>query len=110
MQEGMWIMWFFVHWDESQIVNRWQRTEVRRAMTRELVRVGLGGDPRVAFFRAIRPADAGRFTSIGGRGVYLSQKHLLREAAAARHSLLILEDDCLFLPGAADREIGRAHV
>src|SRR3546814_19427682 len=76
-------------------------------MNRELARVGLAGDPRVAFFSAIRPADAGRFTSIGARGVYLSQKHLLREAAAARHSLLILEDDCLFLPGAADRVFGK---
>src|SRR3546814_18560228 len=94
-------MTIFDHCDAIRIVNLAQRTDRRRAMNRELARVGLAGDPRVAFFSAIRPADAGRFTSIGARGVYLSQKHLLREAAAARHSLPILEDDCLFLPGAA---------
>lgn len=100
-------MTIFDHFDAIRIVNLAQRTDRRRAMNRELARVGLAGDPRVAFFSAIRPADAGRFTSIGARGVYLSQKHLLREAAAARHSLLILEDDCLFLPGAADRVFGK---
>src|SRR3546814_1261757 len=79
-------MTIFDHFDAIRIVNLAQRTDRRRAMNRELARVGLAGDPRVAFFSAIRPADAGRFTSIGARGVYLSQKHLLREAAAARHS------------------------
>ena len=76
-------------------------------MDRELARVGLADDPRVAYFSAVRPGDPGPFTSVGARGVYLSQKMLLREAAAARRSLLILEDDCLFLPGATDREFGK---
>ncbi|MBJ7499692.1 MAG: hypothetical protein JHC57_08065 [Sphingopyxis sp.] len=99
-------MTIFDHFDAIRIVNLAQRTDRRREMDRELARVGLAGDPRVAYFSAIRPVDAGRFTSIGAHGVYLSQKMLLREAAAAGRSLLILEDDCLFLPGAADREFG----
>src|SRR3546814_16356979 len=98
-------MTIFDHFDAIRIVNLAQRTDRRRAMNRELARVGLAGDPRVAFFSAIRPADAGRFTSIGARGVYLSQKHLLREAAAARHSLLILEDD-----RSEERRVGKECV
>lgn len=97
-------MRIFDHFDAIRIINLAHRTDRRRAMDRELARVGLAGDPRVAYFSAVRPNDAGRFTSTGARGVYLSQKILLREAAAARRSLLILEDDCLFLPGAVDRE------
>lgn len=98
-------MTIFGHFETIRIINLPQRRDRRRAMVRELARVGLAGDPRVAFFDAIRPADAGAFTSIGARGVYESQKQLLCEAAAANRSLLILEDDCLFLPGAAERNI-----
>lgn len=98
-------MTIFDHFETIRIINLPQRRDRRRAMARELARVGLAGDPRVAFFSAIRPADAGAFTSIGARGVYESQKELLREAASANRSLLILEDDCLFLPGAVERDI-----
>lgn len=69
-------------------------------MDRELADMGLLGDPRIGYFAAIRPNDAGTFTSIGARGVYESQKQLLREAVESGQSLLILEDDCDFVPGA----------
>lgn len=82
--------------DRIRIVNLPERADRRREMDAELARIGLSGDPRVAYFPAIRPADKGRFTSIGAHGVYLSQRAILREAAAAGHSLLILEDDCEF--------------
>ncbi|MEO6716754.1 MAG: hypothetical protein ABIM50_05840, partial [Novosphingobium sp.] len=42
--------------------------------------------------------NAGDFTSVGARGVYLGQLAILREAAAANESVLILEDDCTFAP------------
>lgn len=74
-------------------------------MDRELERVGLKHDLRVSYFAAIRPSDAGAFTSIGARGVYESQKQILREAAAANQSVLILEDDCEFIRGAQDYEL-----
>ena len=69
-------------------------------MDRELAQVGLLDDARVVYFHAIRPDDAGSFTSIGARGVYASQKQILKEAAEANESVLILEDDCDFVAGA----------
>lgn len=96
-------MTIFDHFDRIRIVNLPYRTDRRRAMDRELSKVGLAGDPRVRYFDAIRPENAGSFTSIGARGIYASQKFLLGEAAAAGESLLILEDDCIFHPGAKDR-------
>lgn len=82
--------------DRIRIVNLEHRRDRRAQMEGELRRVGLLGDPRVAFFRAFRPDDRDDFTSIGARGVYASQKAILDEAAAAGESVLILEDDCDF--------------
>lgn len=66
-------------------------------MEREFRRVGLGGDPRVTFFDAISCADSGPFLRRGSHGNFLSQLALLKEAAVANESILILEDDCDFL-------------
>lgn len=85
--------------DRIRIVNLPQRRDRRREMDDELRRAGLAGDPRVSYFAAIRPDDRGDFYSIGARGIYESQKTILREAAAAGESVLILEDDCAFSPG-----------
>lgn len=82
--------------DMIRIVNLPERRDRRREMMRELRKVGLADDPRVAFFPAIRPADKGNFSSIGAHGVYQSQRAILREAAAKKASVLILEDDCDF--------------
>ena len=90
----------FDAFDRIRIVNLAHRRDRRAEMAGELRRVGLAGDPRVAFFDAIRPDDPGDFTSIGARGVYLSQRAILDEAAAAGESVLILEDDCDFAPHA----------
>ncbi|WP_287978663.1 hypothetical protein [Sphingomonas sp.] len=90
----------FDAFDRIRIVNLPHRRDRAAQMEGELRRIGLWGDPRVAFFAAIRPADAGDFTSIGAHGVYLSQKQILAEAAAAGESVLILEDDCDFAPHA----------
>ena len=88
--------------DRVRIVNLPYRTDRRREMDMELARIGLNHDPRVEYFAAFRPESPGPFTSIGAHGVYLSQKAILREAAAAGESVLILEDDCAFSPAAAD--------
>ena len=88
--------------DRIRVINLAERQDRRRDMERELEEIGLGNDPRVAFFAAIRPADAGDFTSVGARGVYLGQLAILREAAAANEAVLILEDDCAFSPAARD--------
>lgn len=98
-------MKIFEPFDRIRIINLPHRNDRRRGMERELGKVGLGGDPRVDYFEAIRPSDAGNFSSIGARGVYESQLTILRQAATARESVLILEDDCAFEPDAAEREI-----
>lgn len=90
-------MRLFDRFDRIRIVNLPERSDRRREMNRELAKVGLLGDPRVTYFSAFRPADAGPFTSIGAHGVYLSQRTILRQAAEATESLLILEDDCDFI-------------
>lgn len=90
--------------DRIRIVNLPERTDRRREMDRELAKIGLSGDPRIAYFPAIKPPDQGRFTSIGAHGVYLSQRAILREAAEAGESLLILEDDCAFSSSTAGYE------
>lgn len=92
----------FEPFNSIRVINLVERRDRRREMEQELAGLGLLGDPRVSFFPAIRPADAGTFTSVGAHGVYQSQFAILREAAAARKSVLILEDDCHFLPGARD--------
>lgn len=69
-------------------------------MDKALARMGLARASRVSYFAAIRPIDAGKFTSIGARGVYESQKQILCEAVEADESILILEDDCDFVSGA----------
>lgn len=96
----------FDPFDSIRIINLPERRDRRREMMRELSGIGLADDPRVAFFPAIRPADAGPFSSIGARGVYQSQLAILREAAAAGKSVLILEDDCDFSDAARDYDFG----
>lgn len=90
----------FEYFDRIRIINLPIRIDRRREMDRGLAQVGLVDDPRVSYFQAIRPDDAGSFTSIGARGVYASQKQILKEAAEANESVLILEDDCDFVAGA----------
>lgn len=96
----------FAPFDIIRIINLPERTDRRREMERELAALGLSGDPRVAFFPATRPNDAGPFGSIGARGVYQSQLAILREAAMRGCSVLILEDDCAFAPNAAVFDFG----
>lgn len=91
----------FDYFDQIQIINLPHRTDRRREMEDELHRIGLKNDPRVHFFSAIRPDHPARFSSIGARGVYESQTTILREAAAANQSVLILEDDCEFVTDAS---------
>ena len=69
-------------------------------MTEQLARVGLEGDPRVQFFDAVRPADRGRFGSVGANGCFSSHLQILK--ASAGRSVLILEDDCDFTDALRD--------
>lgn len=82
--------------DTIRIINLESRPDRLAQMKGEIDRLGLSGDSRIAFFKAIRPVDKGDFTSVGARGVYESQLAILKEAARKQQSVLILEDDCDF--------------
>lgn len=86
----------FAQFDAIWIINLESRADRRAQMAGEIDRLGLSGDPRVAFFKAIRPVDRGDFTSVGARGVYESQLAILEDAGRKQQSVLILEDDCDF--------------
>jgi glycosyl transferase, family 25 len=87
----------FGAFDTVRIINLVHRTDRAADMRKQLRRVGMADDPRVAFFAAISSKDAAPFNSPGGRGGFLSYMTLLQQAAAADQSILIFEDDCDFL-------------
>ena len=79
-----------------RIINLPERQDRRREMLHELARIGLAGDPRIAFVAAEKPYSAAPFRSNGEHGCFLSHLKLIRDAAEAGESLLILEDECDF--------------
>jgi glycosyl transferase family 25 len=95
----------FDRFDLIRIVNLPERKDRKRAMLNELRRMGLENSPRVQFFDAVRPDDAGDFYSKGARGCFLSHCALLREAVAKNASVLIVEDDCYFDPRVTTYEL-----
>jgi glycosyl transferase, family 25 len=95
----------FDHFDQIWIINLPERSDRRRGMDRQLREYNLKDNPRVSYFDAFRPADAGSFASVGARGCYQSHKALLKKAASDGSSILILEDDCLFYPEAISRDV-----
>ncbi len=90
------MMTIFDSFDRIRIVNLAHRTDRRRQMLRQLAKVGLDGDPKVAFFAAHSFPEQGHFYSSGARGCFSSHIAAIEEAVAANESLLILEDDCDF--------------
>jgi glycosyl transferase, family 25 len=92
----------FDAFESIQILNLPHRSDRRREMLTELAKFGLAGDERVSFFAGSMKTDPGPFSSAGEHGCYLSHLALLRGAAAAGKTTLVLEDDCDFLPEAAD--------
>jgi glycosyl transferase family 25 len=68
-------------------------------MTGELRRVGLADDPRVRFIDGVVVDDMAPFRARGEKGVFLAHLKILREAAEANKSVLILEDDADFAEG-----------
>lgn len=84
--------------DRICIINLPERTDRRRAVTRELARQGVAVDGnRVRFVKGIRPDGPAAFPSTGSRGCFLSHLAILRQAQADRvQRLLVLEDDVMF--------------
>ena len=80
--------------DSIRILNLVDRADRRIEMIDQLRRIGAAEDPKVRFFAARRPADAGDFPSVGARGCFESHLAIIREALAAGvDRLLIIEDD-----------------
>lgn len=83
-------------YERIRIVSLPERTDRRRAIGRDLERIGLDRHPDVAFFDAIRPGAPERFPSVGALGCFLSHETVLREAARdGIGRLLVLEDDAM---------------
>ena len=84
------------------VINLPERVDRRREMESELRRAGLvANERRVRFFPGIRPADAGRFPSVGARGCFESHRAVIGEAIDDRiESLVVLEDDLSLHPAA----------
>ncbi|WP_205480820.1 hypothetical protein [Sphingomonas arenae] len=92
----------FDRYDRIRIVNLPARTDRRAEMIAELQAIGQATNPTLAFFDAIQVEDAGLFRCAGSHGCYLSHLQILEEASRAGESVLILQDDCEFLPAVHD--------
>ena len=88
-------MQYFSGIDAIFVINLPERTDRRAHMEKQFARLGLQDDPRIRFFPAVRPADAGPCDSRGANGVYLSNLEILGNLATGFDRVLVLEDDCL---------------
>lgn len=81
--------------DHIYIINLAFRTDRRAEIGAQLALIGLSFDhPQVTLFPAVRPEDAGVWSTIGTLGCFMSQLGVLEAAqTAGHHSILILEDD-----------------
>jgi len=84
--------------DSVRIINLRSRPDRRKEISRQLARLGLHVDGhKIAFHDACRPADAGKFPTIGTRGCFISHLDVLIEAREQQvGNVLILEDDANF--------------
>lgn len=91
-------MTVFSGFDRIRIINLPSRPDRRAEMMGELERIGLVDDPRVEFAEGIlvQADDMHPWRAPGEKGVFTAQLNVLREAAAANESVLILEDDVDF--------------
>jgi glycosyl transferase, family 25 len=92
----------FAAYDRIVIVNLPERVERRRWMERQLATFGLADDARVFFLPAFRMKDKGKFRRVGSHGAFLSHLTALTWASKYGESVLILQDDCQFLPAIWD--------
>lgn len=93
-------MTIFAAFDRIRIINLPSRPDRRAEMRGELRRLGLDADPRVQFVDGVVVNDMSPWRSRGEKGVFLAHLSILRDAAAAGESVLILEDDVDFTAAA----------
>jgi glycosyl transferase, family 25 len=87
------------------VINLPNRADRRAEMARELAKVSLQwDDSRVTLYPAARPSELFGFGSIGAHGCFLSHLGVIERACTeGLDSILILEDDCSFSAGTAER-------
>lgn len=91
--------------DRVRIINLRNRADRRAEVARQFTRLGLEIDgDRIAFHDACRPADPGKFPSIGARGCFTSHLDILKESQKSDwRNVLIIEDDLDFAASAETR-------
>ena len=87
------VITLFNAYESVAVVSLKVRSDRRAALDRDLSRKGL----TVNYFDAVVTDAAGPFLKVGSHGAFLSHLHLLDAAGKANKSILILQDDCLFL-------------
>ena len=96
----------FSAFDVVRVISLPERRDRRRAMRRELAKAGASAE----FFDAFRTQTSGPFARRGSYGAFLSHAAVVRDAAWNDQSILILQDDCSFLPGAGDYQLPECDV
>lgn len=93
-------MKLFDYFDRIVVINLPERTDRRAAMTEELSRAGIDPkSPKVIFFDAVKPDDAGNFANRGTHGCFLSHLSVLKSARDQRlGNVLVMEDDLAISP------------
>jgi glycosyl transferase family 25 len=89
---------FFDEFDRIYVINLRSRSDRRQEMELEFRKLGLEGDERIVFFDAIACDDAGPFKRVGSLGAFLSHLAILEMHRDTQYTLLILQDDCEFVP------------
>jgi glycosyl transferase, family 25 len=97
----------FEAFDRIFVINLESRKDRRIEMEEQLSHVGLARDARVRFFSAIKTDDSGPFLRQGSHGAFLSHLAILRSQIGRQETVLILQDDCNFLPGAENTVIDK---
>ena len=89
-------MTVFDAYDRIRIVSLASRKDRRAAILEELRPFDLAH--KLEFFDALTVPEPGPFRSRGSHGCFLSHLQILSDAARSNESVLILQDDCAFLP------------
>lgn len=94
------------------VVNLPCRTDRHAEFCEQLSQIGIDpDDPKVQFFPAIRPDNAGEFTSAGARGCFLSHMKVVEMALSHPGAdVIICEDDLDFAANFASRSPGVLQV
>lgn len=89
---------FFDYFDKVYIINLPYRVDRREEMEEQFRKISVdNGHPKISFFPAVRPLDAGEFPSIGARGCFSSHLAVLNDAQKNDYQkILLLEDDVDF--------------